>query len=116
MKDGADFGRLKLRTGVCSRNLELKLDETNEGNSFVQCYFKYDLAKKLEEHYWEAGECIAIQGEMVAPNIQSNFEGVEEGFLYVYSVYSITLGKYMLPSDAKEAYRALGFELRPTFS
>lgn len=115
IEDGADFGRLKLRTGVCSRNLELKLDETNEGNSFVQCYFKYDLAKKLEEHYWEAGECIAIQGEMVAPNIQSNFEGVEELSLYVYSVYSITLGKYMLPSDAKELTERLGLNYVPLF-
>ena len=115
VEDGADFGRLKLRTGVCSRNLELKLDETNEGNSFVQCYFKYDLAKKLEEHYWEAGECIAIQGEMVAPNIQSNFEGVEELSLYVYSVYSITLGKYMLPSDAKELTERLGLNYVPLF-
>lgn len=94
-------------TGVCSRNLELKLDQ--EGNAFVDMFKSLNLDGKLRSY----GGNIAIQGEMVGPGIQGNFEGVDERSLYIYSVYDIDAQKYLKPADAREVVRDLGLNYVP---
>ena len=102
-------------TGSCSRNLELKVDETNEGNSFVKAFKNSDLDGLLRQWRAEGGDLIAVQGELLAPNIQGNFEGVKELTLYVYSVYNISKGEYMLPNEARECVKLLGLNYVPVF-
>lgn len=82
--------------GVCSRNLELKLED--DSNSFVR------MAKDsgLIEALMQIGENIAIQGELMGPGIQGNHEGFKELRLYVYDIYDIQEGNYILPMDRIE--------------
>lgn len=42
---------------------------------------------------------IAVQGELVGPNIQKNFEGVDSNQFFVYDVYLIDEKRYMLPNE-----------------
>lgn len=45
---------------------------------------------------------IAIQGELVGPKIQQNFEGVDSNQYFVYDVYLIDEKRYMLPNQRVE--------------
>lgn len=100
----------KIYTGVCSRNLELKKDQ--EGNMFVDLFNELDLDRKLTE-YCETGKPIAIQGEMVGPGIQSNFEGLDKVKLYVYNVFDIVGKKYLYPHQARLLVTKLGLDYVP---
>lgn len=112
-RDGGD--EENVYTGVCSRNLELKVDETNEGNTFVETFKKYELDKKLREYNELTGRYIAIQGEMVGPGIQQNFEGLESIQLFIFSVFDITEQTYLLPDEAQEIVSQLGLNYVPVF-
>ena len=117
--------------GVCSRNVGFKLTETPKGfkrtlkdfikqvkkhgfkrakwepmlppanNAFVQMAKNAGLlaALKLE------GRNLAIQGEMVGPKIQQNFEGVDSNQFYIYDIYDIDNQQYFLPEARQEFAR-----------
>ena len=72
--------------GVCSRNLELKATGTSV---YHFCANKYNLKNRLQ---WHGGN-VAIQGEIVGPNIQSNRYGLHEAEFYVYAAYELDTGK-----------------------
>ena len=50
----------------------------------------------------ELGRNLAIQGEMVGPSIQKNFEGVDKNTFFVYDIYDIDAQKYMLPQERQQ--------------
>lgn len=100
--------------GLCSRNLELKF-EGNEGNLFVQTFGKYNLDIKLDAYSARTGRSIAIQGEMVGPGIQNNFEGLEDIKLFVYNVFDIDEQRYLLPQEARDICEELRLDMVPTF-
>jgi RNA ligase (TIGR02306 family) len=78
--------------GVCSRNIDLKEDETN---SFWKAARKYDLEAKLRAFFDETGCQIALQGELVGPGIQSNPYHLKEQEFYVFNVYDIDAQGYL---------------------
>jgi len=91
------FGLYKLPThfGVCSRNIELKRPtSTDKQSNFWLVADKYSIEADLPIGY-------AIQGEVVAPNIQSNYEKVAEPMYYIFSVYSITNRTYLTPNESQ---------------
>ena len=81
--------------GVCSRNIELKEDE---GNAFWAITRKEQLLEKLQS----TGRNLAIQGELIAPNIQSNHENVRQPEFYCFSVFDIDEQEYLLPKERRE--------------
>lgn len=83
--------------GVCSRNIDLKEDETN---SFWKMARKMDLERKMREVYEDTGEDFALQGELVGPGIQSNPYQLTEQAFYVFSVWNISGARYEAPQDA----------------
>lgn len=87
--------------GVCSRNIDLK---DVEGNAF------WDIAKKesLHEKLESTGRNLAIQGELVAPNIQGNYEKVTKPEFYCFSVFDIDKQEYVLPKQRKIICQTLG--------
>ena len=103
-------------TGVCSRNLELKIDESNSGNTFVQTFISNDLDGKLREFYRLTNKLVAIQGEMCGPGIQNNFEGLDKVELFVYSVFDIREQQYMAPDVAKIAVELMGLQYVPVYT
>lgn len=103
-------------TGVCSRNLELKIDESNSGNTFVQTFISNDLDGKLRGFYQLTNKLVAIQGEMCGPSIQNNFEGLDKVELFVYSVFDIREQQYMAPDAAKIAVELMGLQYVPIYT
>ena len=79
------YNLLKWREdGVCSRNLELKRDENN---AFWKIALEYDIHKKDSTY----GKNLAVQGELIAPNIQGNYEGkVNKQNFYVFDILILT--------------------------
>jgi RNA ligase (TIGR02306 family) len=81
--------------GVCSRNLELKINEANAGNSLVRMLLDsglYDALMKL-------GHPVAIQGELMGPGIQGNREQFKEHKFFVFDVQALDAGIYLTPDE-----------------
>lgn len=98
--------------GVCSRNLDLV--ET-EGNAFWQASKKYNVIEKLQQHYEATGQQLAVQGEVIAPNIQGNYEEVAELEWHVFDVFDIGAQRYLLPVERQQLVKNLGFNHVPVF-
>lgn len=73
---------------VCSRNLELKIEEDNMSNSFVA------MAVKIGE---KVKDGLAFQGELMGPGIQGNREGFSEYKFFVFDVFDIQRQEYLSP-------------------
>ena len=86
--------------GVCSRNIELKEDE---GNAFWSIARKEQLLEKLIVN----GKNLAIQGELIAPNIQSNHENVTKPEFHCFSIFDIDQQEYVLPEQRRTICAAL---------
>lgn len=85
--------------GICSRNLLLPLEGTSN--------FHVAAAPVIEAMKKDIGS-YAIQGEVVAPNIQDNHEQVKEIEFHVFDVFDINAQKYFLPSIRRKSIRTLG--------
>ncbi len=72
-----------------------------DDNAFIQMAEKAGLLSVLSRKEVGLGN-IAIQGEMVGPSIQKNFEGVAENEFYCYDIYLIDEQRYMLPKERQE--------------
>jgi RNA ligase (TIGR02306 family) len=83
--------------GVCSRNVDLKLDQ--EGNSFVDCFnslVKQGLKEKWDEVFGDIP--IAIQGELIGQGIQGNQYNI---LGHEFRLYNVSL------SQIKDTYHQL---------
>lgn len=83
----------KYHFGVCSRNQELKRTESSD---FWATAIKLDIESKIPVGF-------AIQGEIIGPKIQSNHEKVQELDYFVFDVFNIQTGDYLLP-DERQAF------------
>lgn len=114
--------------GVASRNVGFRLQTENKG--FVQTMkdfiaqvkergfrrAKFVTQYKADDNQFTqaardsgattalvyAGRNLAIQGELVGPSIQKNFEGVDKNTFFVYDIYDIDAQKYLLPKERQE--------------
>lgn len=73
---------------VASRNLELKINEENAGNTLVAMALK--IGDKIPNGY-------AFQGELCGPGIQGNREGFGEHKFFVFDIFIITDHQYVTP-------------------
>jgi RNA ligase (TIGR02306 family) len=115
-------------TGVASRNVSFRMQVENKG--FVQSFKDY--FKQVKKHGFRRAKFVtqleadvnaftqmannsgvtdalvrlnrnlAIQGEMVGPSIQKNFEGVKSNQFYIYDIFDIDRQKYLLPTERVE--------------
>lgn len=76
----------KLR--VCSRNLELKINDENKDNSFVAMALK--IGDRIPDGF-------AFQGEVCGPAIQGNREGFKEHQFFVFDIFDILKHEYVEP-------------------
>lgn len=89
--------------GVCSRNVDLKLDQV--GNVFV------DTAKRVFEGKAFSG--LAFQGELMGPGIQGNREGLTEHRFFVFDIFDIKRQRYMDGVQRRYACDIAGLEHVP---
>lgn len=93
-------------SGVCSRNIELDIEDDNHFSTFARVNGLLRSLKHL-------GLNIAVQGELIAPTIQENHERVDSFEFYVYDVFDIDAQMYYLPHKARGITAALGFKYVP---
>jgi RNA ligase (TIGR02306 family) len=80
--------------GVCSRNLELK---PNESNSLWKVAVHNDLELKLRR----ANRNIALQGELIGEGIQGNPYKSKGQDFFLFDIYNIDTNKYFTPAERK---------------
>lgn len=89
---------------VCSRNLELKINEENADNTFVA------MAMQIGG---QIPEGIAVQGELMGPGIQKNREGFKEHRFFVFDIFDIQKQEYLKPSERRAMCEEIGLEHVP---
>ena len=78
--------------GVCSRNLELKPNETN---SLWKVAVRTDLELKLRQ----ANRNLALQGELIGEGIQGNPYKMKGQEFFLFDIYDIDANKYLTPAE-----------------
>ena len=78
--------------GVCSRNLELKPNETN---SLWKVAVRTDLELKLRQ----ANRNLALQGELIGEGIQGNPYKMKGQDFFLFDIYDIDANKYLTPAE-----------------
>lgn len=91
--------------GVCSRNLDLKPDDT----IYWQMAAKYDIQRKLKEF----APWYAIQGECYGPGIQDNRMGAKEHLFAGYDVLDIRNRRYVGYEEYCEIMTRLNIPMVP---
>jgi RNA ligase (TIGR02306 family) len=102
------FGKVQPEpmVGVCSRNIELAVEDGNHFSKYVR---DNGLLDRLAIY----GKNIAVQGELIAPSIQQNHENVKDFEFYVFDVFDIDKQEYLLPAAARLVVEELGWKYVP---
>ena len=95
--------------GVCSRNIDLKLDQ--EGNTFVDMFST--LLPQLQAGMPDDPPNFAIQGELIGGKIQGNPYKRTNFEFYVFSVYDIDNEEYHSPLAAQVTAKHFGLNYVP---
>jgi hypothetical protein len=83
-----------------------------EDDTFVGYVLRTGLLDTLAKYNRENNDCVSIQGELIGPGIQSNYEQVDEVDFYVYQVYRS--GKLWVPPlEARKIVEAMGLKYIP---
>ena len=99
------------KAGVCSRNLDL---EETDGNTFWKVARRYGMPMTLAKLCSEMGlGGVAIQGELMGPNIQGNREELNDHDLYVFDVFFPHWNRYATPNERYEICQRLGLKHVP---
>lgn len=85
-------------------------------NHFIDAAREQGVLDALAEMYENTGRALAIQGELVGPAIQKNFEGVDKNEFYIYDVYDIDNQKYLLPEERQKLVAEYGLKHVPLAS
>jgi ATP-dependent RNA circularization protein (DNA/RNA ligase family) len=94
--------------GVCSRNIDLGLDGDNHFSNYAR---EHNLVQAVQKA--ANGGSFAIQGELIAPSIQGNYEQVKGFEYYVFDVFNIDKQEYLLPEAARNFVRDAGLKYVP---
>lgn len=88
--------------GVCSRNLWLKDNAANDGNTLVQFARSVDYDSMLPLIAQDVGFDFALQGEIMGPGVQKNREKFSKHRFFVFDVYNISASRYLTPAERRE--------------
>lgn len=88
-------------TGVCSRNILLNENDTSHFSTTAR---ELGIVEKLTAR----GLNIAIQGELIGPSIQENYEKVDGLEFYVFDIFDIDAQEYLKPASVRAIATDLG--------
>lgn len=94
--DGASctFYHYNGEVGVCSRNLELKINEENRDNTLVKLFYQTGLHLDLPK----LGN-VALQGEVMGEGIQGNREQIKGHAFFLFDVQDLDLRRYYTATE-----------------
>jgi len=98
------------RLGVCSRNWELKTDDTD--NAFVKTAWNEGLFEKLSMHNLH----VALQGELIGPGIQGNSYNLAEPTFYCFDIWDIESQQYYSTEQRLSLCKSLAIMHTPVFA
>jgi RNA ligase (TIGR02306 family) len=78
---------------VCSRNMELKINDENADNTFVK--MALEIGDRIPEGF-------AFQGEVMGEGVQGNREGFKGHQFFVFDVFDIQNHAYINPTQRRE--------------
>lgn len=93
--------------GICSRNMEIELVEENEGNVFIKTAIKGNLLAALKVYCHDHKRNLAIQGELMGPNVQGNRENFTDHKFFVFDIFDIDTQTHLIPEDRHNVMIAL---------
>ena len=96
-----------VESGVCSRNLQLKVNEANADNTFISVALKSGLLGVLEQFARDGDGSFAVQGELMGPGIQGNREQFKTHQLFVFDVQNIDKQTYLTADERAEFMQKL---------
>lgn len=96
---------------ICSRNLALKLDQEVDTSHFLLA--GRPILEKLKEFDYMN---LFLQGELISPGIQANFEGVLTPQVHIFSIFDTVSFKYLNPLQTKVLVENLGLNYVPTLA
>lgn len=99
-KDSVYSDGVEDKIGVCSRNIELK----EGGGLFWDAAIDNGIISAMEK----LDGSFAIQGELLHPTIQGNFEGVADSEIHIYSVFDIDKQEYLVPTERLSLLDSIG--------
>lgn len=99
--------------GVCSRNFLLDVKANNGFNEYDR---QHGVSAKLKEWSSFTKRSIAVQGELISPSIQGNYEKVSEPEFYVYDIFDIDTQEYLSNSNARVLTKMLGLKYVPVLA
>lgn len=100
--------------GYCSRNQQLKIPVDGEdAGKFYQGADKSNLFGKVRMLNLLYGGYYAIQGELVGPGIQGNFEKFEQYQVFAYNIFDIQKQQYVDYSTFRDMSERLGLQICP---
>lgn len=92
--------------GVCSRNLDLKLDENNT-------FWKVAIQNLFERKLRLLNKNIAIQGEMIGNGVNNNLYKLTDHRFMLFDVYDIDAGRYYSSRERIELAESLDIDHVP---
>lgn len=95
--------------GVCSRNLELKENDTNS-------MWRLTKQHKLDSKLPEMGRFLALQGEIIGEGIQGNPYRLRGQEFYLYDIYDIDQGQFLSSTERRILADLLGIKHVPVLS
>lgn len=95
--DESDPSLVQIQSGVCSRNLWLKVNEENASNTLVSVAVKSGLLGILEDMARNGDGNFAVQGEIMGPGIQGNRENLKTHQFFVFDIQNVDEGAYLDP-------------------
>lgn len=95
------FKKPQAISAVCSRNVQL-------GDSDTSNFTKMDKVYGLTRAIIYSGRSLAIQGEMIGPDIQGNYEKVDDHKFRCFNVFDIDAQEYLTPLYAQKFCDDLG--------
>ena len=96
------------KLGICSRSVNKNMKEITD--AFVHNgSIIHNILNSKKTNYTD----LCLQGELISPKIQSNFEGVNEEQVYIFSIWDIKKQEYWNPADTLAFCEANGIKHVP---
>ena len=105
--------------GICSRNIEIynKKQKTFHGdNVYFEVEKKYDIINKLKKYQKENKINLAIQGEIIGPNVanaEKGSTGIKELDFFVFNIFDIDKRKYLDFEEMMKIINELNLKIVP---
>jgi len=99
--------------GVCSRNIWRKRKDMSNWWFVVK---NLDIERKLKKYCKQTKTNLAIQGEIIGPNIQNNRYNIKQKQLHIFSIFNIDTQKYLNFHDKSHVIHQLGLTEVPFYN